>query len=99
MRLKRAPKLVDAFRSQWGFAGVLVKFKLEVGVDQARLIEIAEPSRIQSGADLMVANTLEGATWACIGPIKGEYERVSRAELPAQLWSEVESLHERRTRG
>src|SRR5262249_879485 len=99
LRLKRAPKLVDAFRSQWGFAGVLVKFKLEVGVDQVRLLEIAEPSRIQSGADLMVANTLEGATWALIGPIKRQYERVNRAELPARLWPQIESLHERRPRG
>jgi phosphopantothenoylcysteine synthetase/decarboxylase len=105
--LKRAPKLIDAFRNEWGFRGVLVKFKLEADVDQTRLIEIAEPSRIQSGADLMVANTLdtndwalnEPNDWALIGPIKGQYERVSRAELPARLWSEVESLHERRGRG
>jgi phosphopantothenoylcysteine synthetase/decarboxylase len=108
LRLKRAPKLVDAFRSQWGFHGVLVKFKLEVDVDQARLIEIAEPSRVQSGADLMVANTLDtndwaliGQTsdWALIGPIKGQYERIQRADLPDRLWSEVESLHKRRSRG
>jgi phosphopantothenoylcysteine synthetase/decarboxylase len=100
LRLKRAPKLVDAFRSEWGFKGVLVKFKLEVGVDAARLIEIAEPSRIQSGADLMVANSLEGANdWALLGPVKGQYERASRTDLPARLWSEVELLHERRPRG
>jgi phosphopantothenoylcysteine synthetase/decarboxylase len=100
LRLKRVPKLVDAFRSQWGFKGVFVKFKLEVGVDPARLTEIAEPSRIQSGADLMVANTLEGTNdWALLGPVKGQYERVSRTDLPARLWSLVETLHERRTRG
>jgi phosphopantothenate---cysteine ligase (CTP) len=108
LRLKRAPKLIDAFRSQWGFQGVLVKFKLEVDVNEARLIEIAEMSRIQSGADLMVANTLEEADWALIGqtsdwtligPIKGQYERVMRADLSDRLWSAVESLHERRSRG
>jgi phosphopantothenoylcysteine synthetase/decarboxylase len=108
LRLARAPKLIDAFRSQWGFRGVLVKFKLEVDVDQTRLSEIAEPSRIQSGADLMVANTLEDANdwalnapndWVLIGPINGQYERVSRPELPARLWPEIESLYERRTGG
>jgi phosphopantothenoylcysteine synthetase/decarboxylase len=108
LRLKRAPKLIDAFRSQWGFQGILVKFKLEVDVNEAQLIEIAEPSRVQSGADLMVANTLleadwaligQTSDWALIGPIKGRYERVMRADLPDRLWSEVESLHERRSRG
>jgi len=108
LRLKRAPKLIDAFLRHWGFHGVLVKFKLEVDVNEARLIEIAEMSRIQSGADLMVANTLEEADWALIGqtsdwaligPIKGQYERVMRADLSDRLWSAVESLHERRTRG
>jgi hypothetical protein len=34
----------------------------------------------------MVANTLEGAgTWAFLGPIKGEYQRVLRRELAERL--------------
>ena len=32
LRLVRAPKLVDRVRADWGFRGVLVKFKLEVGI-------------------------------------------------------------------
>src|SRR5262249_47514770 len=32
LRLVRTPKLVDFVRKDWGFRGVLVKFKLEVGV-------------------------------------------------------------------
>ena len=69
LRLVRAPKLVDMIRAEWGFRGILVKFKLEVGLDDEQLLEIAEKSRIHSQADLMVANTLEGASsWAYIGP-------------------------------
>ncbi len=58
---ERTEKLVDLFRGAWGFKGVLIKFKLEVGVSEEELVEIAEASREASGADLMVANTLEMA--------------------------------------
>src|SRR5262249_4681255 len=37
LRLTRAPKLVDLVRKEWGFRGVLVKFKLEVGKSDADL--------------------------------------------------------------
>jgi phosphopantothenoylcysteine synthetase/decarboxylase len=94
LRLRRAPKLVDRVRSPWGFRGVLVKFKLEVGVSEATLREIAEESRRQSHADLLVANTLEGAAdWALLGPVDGRYARLSRAELPGRLWDQVEMLY------
>ncbi len=56
---RQTEKLVDLFRSTWGFRGILVKFKLEVGLDQERLLQIGEVSRQASGADLLVANTLE----------------------------------------
>jgi len=86
VRLVRAPKLVDRIRNPWNFAGLLVKFKLEVGLGDRELLQIAEDSRVHSGADLIVANTLEGANhFAFIGPIDGRYERVSRRELPDRL--------------
>lgn len=85
IRLKRAPKLIDQLRGDLGFKGTLVKFKLEVGVDEATLLDIAEKSRQASQADWMVANTLEGAgDWALVGNERG-YRKVSRAELPATL--------------
>ncbi len=91
LRLTRAPKLVDLVRGAWGFRGLLVKFKLEVGIGDERLLEIAERSRTHSGADLMVANTLEGAsTYAFLGPVQGTYERVSRAKLAPRLMEEIE---------
>src|SRR5262245_62105461 len=45
LRLVRTPKLVDLIRADWGFGGLLVKFKLEVGVTEGQLLEIAELSR------------------------------------------------------
>jgi phosphopantothenate-cysteine ligase/phosphopantothenoylcysteine decarboxylase/phosphopantothenate--cysteine ligase len=92
LRLVRAPKLIDKMRSEWSFSGVLVKFKLEVGTDEPRLLEIAERSRRHSHADLMVANTLEGAhAWAYLGPLAEGYERISRRELPVRLLEAVEA--------
>jgi phosphopantothenoylcysteine synthetase/decarboxylase len=93
LRLVRAPKLVDMIRAEWGFPGILVKFKLEVGVGDDQLLEVAEKSRIHSRADLMVANTLEGASsWAYIGPVAGEYVRIIRHDLPVKLMDAVENL-------
>jgi phosphopantothenoylcysteine synthetase/decarboxylase len=100
LRLVRAPKLVDRIRTDWGFRGVLVKFKLEVGVNETALREIGERSRRQSDADFMVANTLEGAkTWALLGPLPDGYVRLTRAELPGRLLDAIEHRHEERCRG
>jgi phosphopantothenoylcysteine synthetase/decarboxylase len=86
LRLVRAPKLIDCVRGEWGFRGLLVKFKLEVGIRDEELLAVAERSRTHSAADLMVANTLEGAgAWAFLGPINGQYERVPRRELAERL--------------
>jgi hypothetical protein len=91
LRLLRAPKLIDLVRSDWGYHGRLVKFKLEVGVSDDTLLDVAERSRTQSGADLMVANTLEGSgEYAFLGPLSGRYVRVSRAELPVKLLDALE---------
>ena len=86
LRLVRTPKLIDKTRSEWGFRGVLVKFKLEVGKTDQELLEIAERSRRQSQADLMVANTLEDAAhWAFLGPLPDGYHKVSRRDLAGRL--------------
>ncbi|MBI3822332.1 MAG: bifunctional phosphopantothenoylcysteine decarboxylase/phosphopantothenate synthase [Planctomycetes bacterium] len=93
LKLVRAPKLVDKIRSDWKFAGVLVKFKLEVGITQEQLRAIAEKSRQHSVADWMVANTLEDArAWALIGNESG-YEKVTREELPGALLDRIEVQH------
>jgi phosphopantothenoylcysteine synthetase/decarboxylase len=100
LRLVRTPKLVDRVRADWEFRGLLVKFKLEAGVSDDELLEIAEHSREQSVAELMVANTLEGAKdWAFIGAGPGRYERVQRAQLASRLVDAVERLHKERGHG
>ena len=92
LRLVRAPKLVDRVRSDWKFRGVLVKFKLEVGLTDEQLLAVAERSRVHSDADFMVANTLSGAAYyAYIGAAEGHYQRVPRAKLAAKLLDAIES--------
>ena len=95
VRLVRAPKLVDRFRSPWGFEGILVKFKLEVGVTEEALLVAAEVSRNQSAADLIVANTLDGAKhWAYLGPFDESYERVARPDLAERIVIAIEELYQ-----
>jgi phosphopantothenoylcysteine synthetase/decarboxylase len=95
LRLVRAPKLVDRIRREWQFRGLLVKFKLEVGLREAELLAVAEQSRRQSGADLMVANTLEDMGHrAFLGLLDGRYHRVSRNDLPARLLEALEHMAE-----
>lgn len=100
LRLVRAPKLVDSIRADWGFRGVLVKFKLEVGPSESQLLAIAERSRQHSNADLMVANTLESASvWALLGPLGTDYQKISRGELPSRLLDAVEASHREKSNG
>lgn len=100
LRLVRAPKLIDCVRGEWKFRGLLVKFKLEVGVGEEQLLEVAERSRRHSSADLMVANTLEGASeWALLGPFEGQYQRVSRGELAERLLIALEQHPRKSTDG
>ncbi len=99
LRLVRTPKLVDRVRRDWRFQGTLVKFKLEVGVTEDELLEIAERSRRRSAADLMVANSLETmAQWAYLGPLEGRYQRVKRGELASRLLEAVEELYQKQPR-
>ncbi len=91
LRLVRAPKLVDKIRTEWGYRGLLVKFKLEVGLNEDDLLASAEKSRQQSSADWMVANTLEGAKeWALLGNERG-YNKVTRAALAGALLDVIET--------
>jgi phosphopantothenoylcysteine synthetase/decarboxylase len=100
LRLVRAPKLIDCIRRDWGFRGLLVKFKLEAGISDEQLLGIAEQWRIHSQADLMVANTLEEAdAYAYLGPLEDSYQRVSRHELAERLLMVLEQLPPRHSDG
>lgn len=81
-------KLVDLFRTQWNHRGLLVKFKLEVGITKDALLEIGQASRMASGADYLVANTLEMVTGPQAGAYliwQGGHEFVLREELAGRL--------------
>jgi phosphopantothenate-cysteine ligase/phosphopantothenoylcysteine decarboxylase/phosphopantothenate--cysteine ligase len=92
LRLVPTPKLVDKIRSDWAFRGVLVKFKLEVGLTEPELLEVAEAARIHSQADLMVANTLEEMYgWAFLGGKDG-YRKMPREQLADTLLDAVEGM-------
>ena len=85
---ERTEKLVDLFRGEWGYRGLLVKFKLEVGIGREELLRVGEASRTASGADFLVANTLDMVE----GPEAGAYllgaaghEWVPRGALAARL--------------
>jgi phosphopantothenate-cysteine ligase/phosphopantothenoylcysteine decarboxylase/phosphopantothenate--cysteine ligase len=97
LRLERAPKLVDSVRRDWGFRGILVQFKLEVEISDDELLGAAESSRLRSDANLVVANTLDGAAnWAFLGPLGGRYERVARPDLADRLLDAITLLQEAR---
>jgi phosphopantothenoylcysteine synthetase/decarboxylase len=81
-------KIVDLFRSPWNFKGILVKFKLEVGLSREELIRVASASRIASGANYLVANTLAMVHGADAGAYllsDAEPEWVPRANLAERL--------------
>src|SRR6185295_2685750 len=56
---EQTEKIVDLFRREWGHEGLLFKFKLEVGIARDELLRIGRASRVASGANYLVANTLD----------------------------------------
>jgi phosphopantothenoylcysteine decarboxylase/phosphopantothenate--cysteine ligase len=81
-------KLVDLFRSRWNHRGVLVKFKLQVGMDSEELIRIGQASRRASGAEYLVANTLDMLAGENPGAwllSEHGHEWVKRDALPGRL--------------
>lgn len=81
-------KLIDLFRSVWDYKGILVKFKLEVDIGVEELLRIGENSRLASGADYLVANTLAMVNGAGAGAYllqAGGHEWVPRGELPDRM--------------
>jgi len=89
IKLERTEKLIDKIRTEWGFEGKLIKFKLEVDVTDEELLSIAKSSREHSGADYIVANALDTfKDWDTPSMfILGNelQEKTSRRELPMKL--------------
>lgn len=95
LRLVPTYKLVDQIRS-WGLGdGKLVKFKLEVGLNQDKLFDRAKESCKESNADLIVANCLDDfKDWDMpstqIIDRENHVTMVSRKELPKMLLNALE---------
>ena len=93
LKLKPTYKIVDKIKRDWGFKGVLVKFKLQVGMSDEELIEIAKRSRKASDADMMVANCLEWARErAYVINADDEVTNADRSQLPTAIWKVVRSM-------
>lgn len=96
---QRTEKLVDKFRRDWGFNRTLVKFKLEVGLSREELLTVAEASRTASGANYLVANTLDMVSGESAGAFllsDREPEWVARAILAercARIAAEAAGRH------
>lgn len=95
-------KIVDLFRTRWQHTGLLVKFKLEVGIARDELIRIGQASRRASGAEYLVANTLDMVD----GPDAGAFllsdageEWIPRAALAARMAKLVADPEEKKSRG
>ncbi len=87
MKLVPTEKIIDKIRQPWGFRGALVKFKLQVGMSDVELIDVATRSMAHSSANLIVANTLEDInTKAFIISANGNLPvTTNRRNLPAML--------------
>lgn len=96
MELVPTPKLIDKIRTKWGFSGILVKFKLQVGISDEELLEIAKKSRTDSKADLIVANCLEWSRERAF--ILGSsnnmnwHREVPRHSLSHDLWEAIKCI-------
>ena len=97
LRLVPTTKLIDQIRRPWGFTGVLVKFKLEVGVDDEELIRRAQAALVQSEADLVVANTLEARLERAYFVTEDSTQTIERSRLPSRLIAFINELRETRS--
>jgi len=89
LHLVPTPKIIDLIRQPWGFTGYLVKFKLQVGISDEELLEIAERSRQDSQADLIVANCLEWSKERAYLITGDKTENIRRTSLPEAIHRKI----------
>jgi phosphopantothenate-cysteine ligase/phosphopantothenoylcysteine decarboxylase/phosphopantothenate--cysteine ligase len=89
LRLVPTEKIVDKIRDPWGFKGILVKFKLQVGLTDEELLQIAQKSRETSHANIVVANCLEWARERAYLCHTAWVDPVLRGQLPKALLERV----------
>jgi len=89
LKLEQTEKIIDKIRDPWGFKGKLVKFKLQVGMSDEELIEVANKSRKHSNADMIVANCLEWCSERAYIISEDCTMNVLRKDLPMVLAEEL----------
>lgn len=90
LELVPTEKIVDKIRRDWGYKGVLVKFKLEVDLTDSELIDIARASRAQSDADMIVANCYEWSSErAYVIGRDGVAKDVKRGQIASEILRRV----------
>jgi phosphopantothenate-cysteine ligase/phosphopantothenoylcysteine decarboxylase/phosphopantothenate--cysteine ligase len=90
LKLGPTKKIVDLIRNPWGFRGQLVKFKLQVGISDTELLDIATKSRAHSDADYIVANCLEWShERAFIVGRDDKAHEIARNDLPKELFNRI----------
>lgn len=88
IKLTQTRKIVDDIRD-WGFTGTLVKFKLQVGITDEELLDIAKKSRAHSDAEIIVANCLEWARDRAYIVTKDDVVDSERNDLPKWLMTAI----------
>lgn len=88
LTLKMIPtlKIIDMIREPWGFEGILVKFKLQVGNTDKELTDISYKSLLHSDADLIVANDLEQQNQNIIINKQGAAIKIYKRRLAEELY-------------
>jgi hypothetical protein len=97
VRLARAPRPLERLRSQWGYTGSLLAFRLEPEMADVPLVQAAEQFRHQIQGDIAIVSTPTGeANWSFVGPLSGRYDRLLRRELPTRVVTILEDLQRAR---
>lgn len=93
--LKMVPtcKLIDKVRTDWKFNGLVVKFKLEVGLSDKELIDVATKSMVQSDADMIIANCLEWSAKKAFVIEGSTTTKVTRQNLAQTLFKKLLGDH------
>lgn len=85
LQLTTTEKLIDKVKRDWGFTGMLVKFKLETGLTDQELVDVARRSMTPCAADLVIANCKEWFRKRAIIVAAGWETSTKRNALPHEL--------------
>ncbi len=92
IKMVKTEKIISKIKSDWGFEGILVGFKLLVGVSDDKLLSVANNSLISNNANVIVANCLEWSTERAYIVSRNQTINVTRDNLPKNLLEQIEKI-------